>query len=55
MFPVEHYGDMFHGEHFVQAEVYVQRLDVCEKKRESQNGKFWGTGCSPRGPGRWSL
>jgi hypothetical protein len=40
MFPVEHYGDVFHGEHFVQAEVYVQSLDVYEKKWESQNGKI---------------
>jgi hypothetical protein len=40
MFPVEHYGDMFPGEHFVQAEVYVQSRHVYEKKRECQNGNF---------------
>jgi hypothetical protein len=43
MFPVEHYGDMFHGEHFVQAGLYVQRLDVNEKKGRPKMGilKTW--------------
>ncbi len=32
--------EVFHVEHFVLAEVYVQPRHLCEKKRESQNGKI---------------
>jgi len=38
MFPGEHYGDMFHVEHFVQAGLYVQSRYVYEKNRLSQMG-----------------